>query len=146
MSFPPSTLDARTQAFPALTSAQIDRIRPLGHSRRVRRGEILFEPGDTKVPFFVLLSGCMEIVQPSLEGERPVATHGAGEFTGEITMISGQRCLVRGRVTEEGEFLEVSGDGLRLLVARDAELSEILMRAFICDGWLWFKTVLECWF
>jgi thioredoxin reductase (NADPH) len=46
-------------------------------------------------------------------------------------MISGQRCLVRGRVTEEGEFLEVSGDGLRLLVARDAELSEILMRAFI---------------
>jgi len=131
MSFPPSTLDARTQAFPALTSAQIDRIRPLGHSRRVRRGEILFEPGDTKVPFFVLLSGRMEIVQPSLEGERPVATHAAGEFTGEITMISGQRCLVRGRVTEEGEFLEVSGDGLRLLVARDAESSEILMRAFI---------------
>lgn len=131
MSFPPSTLDARTQAFPALTSAQIDRIRPLAHSRRVRRGEILFEPGDTKVPFFVLLSGNMEIVQPSVEGERPVAAHAAGEFTGEITMISGQRCLVRGRVTEEGEFLEVSGDGLRMLVARDAELSEVFMRAFI---------------
>ena len=107
MSFPPSTLDARTQAFPALTSVQIDRIRPLGYLRRVLRGEILFEPGDTKVPFFVLLSGSMEIVQPSLEGERPVATHAAGEFTGEITMISGQRCLVRGRVTEKGEFLEV---------------------------------------
>jgi thioredoxin reductase (NADPH) len=131
MSFPPSTLDARTQAFPALTSAQIDRIRPLGHSRQVRPGEILFEPNDMAVPFFVLLSGSMEIVQPSLEGERPIATHGRGEFTGEITMISGQRCLVRGRVTETGEFLEVSGDGLRSLVARDAELSEILMRAFI---------------
>ena len=131
MSFPPSALDARSQAFPALNKVQIDRIRPLGHLRRVQRGEILFEPGDTKVPFFVLLSGSMEIVQPSLEGERPVATHAAGGFTGEITMISGQRCLVRGRVTEEGEFVEVSGDGLRLLVARDAELSEILMRAFI---------------
>src|ERR1700682_6288511 len=127
----PSALDARTQAFPVLTPAQIDRIRPLGRPRDVKRGEILFEPNDTAVPFFVLLSGSMEIVQPSLEGERPVATHAAGEFTGEITMISGQRCLVRGRVTEEGEFLEVSGDGLRLLVARDAELSEILMRAFI---------------
>jgi thioredoxin reductase (NADPH) len=46
-------------------------------------------------------------------------------------MISGQRCLVRGRVTEAGEFLEVSGDALRALVAKDAELSEILMRAFI---------------
>ncbi len=46
-------------------------------------------------------------------------------------MISGQRCLVRGRVTEAGEFLELSGEGLRSLVARDAELSEIFMRAFI---------------
>ena len=46
-------------------------------------------------------------------------------------MISGERCLVRGRVTEAGEFLEVSPDGLRSLVASDAELSEIFMRAFI---------------
>src|SRR4029077_5497717 len=113
------------------TPAQIDRIRPSGRLRSVQRGETLFEPNDMAVPFFVLLSGTMEIVKPSLDGERPVATHGPGEFTGEITMISGQRCLVRGRVTEPGEFLEVSGDGLRLLVARDAELSEILMRAFI---------------
>jgi thioredoxin reductase (NADPH) len=131
MMLPPSALDPRTQAFPVLSLAQIDRIRPLGRSRHVRSGEILFEPNDTGVPFFVLLSGSMEIVQPSLDGERPVATHGPGEFTGEITMISEQQCLVRGRVTEAGEFLEVSGDGLRSLVAKDAELSEILMRAFI---------------
>jgi thioredoxin reductase (NADPH) len=131
MSLPPSALDARTQAFPVLTPAQIDRIRPLGRPRKVQRGEILFEPNDTAVPFFVLLSGSMEIVQPSLDGERPVASHAAGEFTGEITMISGQRCLVRGRVTEPGEFLEVSGEVLRALVGKDAELSEILLRAFI---------------
>lgn len=73
----------------------------------------------------------MEIVQPDLSGEREIATHGPGEFTGEITMISGQRCLVRGRVTSPGQFLELTADGLRSLVARDAELSEIFMRAFI---------------
>ncbi len=127
----PSALDARTQAFPTLTAAQINRIRPGGKLRQVEPGETLFQPDDTDVPFFVLLSGSMEIVQPDLRGERLIATHGPGEFTGEITMISGQRCLVRGRVTEAGEFLEVSADGLRSLVARDAELSEIFMRAFI---------------
>lgn len=127
----PSALDARTQAFPVLTSAQIDRIRPISRSRMVHRGEILFEPNDTAVPFFVLLSGEMEIVQPALDGERLVVAHSPGNFTGEMTMISGQRCLVRGRVTEPGEFLELSGDGLRSLVAKDAELSEILLRAFI---------------
>jgi thioredoxin reductase (NADPH) len=127
----PSTPDARTQAFPVLTPAQIDRIRPLGRSRKVHRGEILFEPNDTAVPFFVLLSGNMEIVQPTLDAERRVVAHGPGQFTGEMTMISGQRCLVRGRVTAAGEFLELSGDALRSLVAKDAELSEILLRAFI---------------
>src|SRR6266852_9605856 len=127
----PSALDARTQAFPVLTAAQIDRVLPIGKVRQVQRGEILFEPGDTNVPFFVLLSGSMEIVQPDLTGERSIATHVQGEFTGEMTMISGHRCLVLGRTTEPGEFLELTGDGLRSLIAKDAELSEIFMRAFI---------------
>lgn len=127
----PSALDATTQAFPVLTAAQISRLRPGSRLRKVESGEILFQPNDTAVPFFVLLSGRMEIVQLDLNGERQIATHDPGEFTGEITMISGQRCLVRGRVTEGGDFLEISGDGLRSIVARDAELSEIFMRAFI---------------
>src|ERR1700687_69323 len=127
----PSALDARTQAFPVLSPTQINRLRPGGKLRKVEPGDILFQPDDTDVPFFVLLSGSMEIVQPGLTGERSIATHGPGEFTGEITMISGQRCLVRGRGTSAGEFLEISADGLRSVVAKDAELSEIFMRAFI---------------
>jgi thioredoxin reductase (NADPH) len=127
----PSALDARTQAFPVLTESQIQRIQPLGKVRHVKADEILFEPDDTNSPFFVLLSGSMEIVQPDLAGERPIAKHGAGEFTGEITMISGRRSLVRGRVTSPGEFLELSSEDLRSLIAKDAELSEIFMRAFI---------------
>src|SRR5581483_11542758 len=128
----PSALDAVTQTFPTLTPGQIDRMRSCGQVRKVEPGEILFEPGDTNVPFFVLLSGAMEIVQPDVEGnERLIVKHEPAEFTGEITMISGQQCLVRGRVTKAGEFLEIAGEDLRGLVGRDAELSEILMRAFI---------------
>ena len=111
--------------------SQIDRIRSCSRSRQVAAGDILFEPGDENVPFYVLLSGRMEIVQPDLAGEHLIAKHGPREFTGEITMISGRRCLVRGRVTEAGKFLELTGDGLRSLVARDAELSDIFLRAFI---------------
>jgi thioredoxin reductase (NADPH) len=127
----PSALDARTQSFPTLTPVQIDRLRPYGKVRKVQPGEILFRPDDTQVPFFVVLSGRMEIVQPDLTGERAVAAHGPGEFTGEMTMISGQRSLVLGRVTEAGEFLEISAEQLRTIVAKDEELSEIFMRAFI---------------
>ena len=129
---PPSALDARTQAFPFLTAAQIDRIRPSGHVRHVERGEILFQPGQTDVSFFVVLSGGLEIVQTDLDDvERIIVKHAASQFTGELTMITGQRCLVLGRVTEPGEFIELSAEALRTLVARNAELSEILLRAFI---------------
>ena len=127
----PSALDARTQIFPTLSPAQINRIRPLGRVRHVDRGEILFDLGQTNIPFFVVLSGSLEVVQPSIEGERPITIHNAGSFTGELTMISGHRIFVRGRVLEPGEVLELSSDALRSLIAKDAELSEIFMRAFI---------------
>ena len=39
--------------------------------------------------------------------------------------------MARGRVAEPGEFLEVSRGALRSLIAKDAELSDIFMRAFI---------------
>lgn len=128
----PSALDATTQAFPKLSTSQIDRLRPAGKCRAVKPGDILFEPGDTSVPFFVLLSASMEIVQPDFTGvEKLIVNHPPGEFTGEIAMISGQRCLVRGRITSPGEVLELPSDALRSVVSRDAELSEIFMRAFI---------------
>jgi thioredoxin reductase (NADPH) len=127
----PSALDANTQAFPHLTQRHIDRLIPAGKIRAVTSGEVLFEPGDAPVPFFVVLSGSMEIVQPVESGERAIASHRAGQFTGEINMISGQRSLVRGRVTGAGEFLEITPEGLRSIVSTDPELSEIFMRAFI---------------
>ncbi len=127
----PFIFDTAGQAFPKLTEEQLNRVRPLGKVRKVKKGEILFEPGDRNMPFFVLLSGSMEVLQPDMHGERLVVTHEAGNFTGEITLISGRTALMRGRVKTDGEFLELSSEDVRTLVARDAELSEILMRAFI---------------
>jgi len=127
----PLAADVRGEAFPTLTAEQINRIRPLSKVRKVKAGEIVFEPGASDVPFFLVLSGSMDIVQPDRQGERFIVKHEAGSFTGEITMISGRLSLVRGRVTAPGEFLEMSNHDLRTLVARDAELSGIFMRAFI---------------
>src|SRR6266571_1633054 len=129
----PSALDVRTQAFPILTAAQINRVRPCGKLREVKKGEVLFEPGDTNIPFFVLLSGSMEIVQPDLTGERPIVTHGPGGFTGEMTMISGRRSLVRGRVTEAGEFLELirTGQGNVILMGSRHSANALRLREFL---------------
>lgn len=127
----PSTLDPTTQIFPHLTEFQIARASLFGRRRMVEPGELLFQPGDANISMYISLSGSLEIVQPELNGERLIITHLPGSFTGELLMISGQRCFVLGRVKEGGEFIEITADSLRTLIARDAELSEIIMRAFI---------------
>jgi thioredoxin reductase (NADPH) len=123
--------ERQAEAFPVLTPSQIDRIRPYGTARTVWAGEILFEAGDLGLPCFVVLSGKLDIVITRLTGEHVFATHRPGGFSGDMVLISGTGSMARGRVAEPGEFLEVGSGALRSLIAKDAELSDIFMRAFI---------------
>jgi thioredoxin reductase (NADPH) len=119
-------------AFPILTAAQIARIRDVGRVRKVAAGEILFRPGDINVPLYVVLSGTLEIMQPGVAGERLIKAHEIpGSFAGELTMISNRGALALGRVSAAGEFIELSSRDFIALVAHDAELNEIFMRAYI---------------
>jgi thioredoxin reductase (NADPH) len=94
-------------------------------------GEVLVEQGDSTVPFFVVVSGEIEIVRPSGAAETLITIHGPGEFTGEVNMLSGRRTLVRMRVTKPGKVIELDRQHMMALIQTDAELGEILTRAFI---------------
>ncbi|MFO0747094.1 MAG: FAD-dependent oxidoreductase [Myxococcota bacterium] len=87
----------REQTFPTLTAAQIARIRPFGVEREAAAGELIWEQGQDDVPFMVVLDGELEVAHPDLHGEHPIVTHGPGQFTGELNLITGRRALVRGR-------------------------------------------------
>ena len=118
------------QIFPTLTPAQVARIAAHGGARRFNAARCWSRRGAI-VPFFVVTAGQIEIVRLSADGETLVAVHGPGQFTGEVNMISGRRALVRVRVAEPGEVIELDREQLLALVQTDAELGEILMRAFI---------------
>ena len=123
--------ERHARMFPRLTPAQVERIATVGTRRPVTAGEVVFEVGDQQTAFFVVVEGALEILRPGPAGDIRVVLQGPGEFTGEINMLSGRRSLVRGRVAESGTLIEVDREHLRLIVQRDFELSEILMRAFI---------------
>jgi thioredoxin reductase (NADPH) len=127
----PGELDAFPGTRPVLTQVEIDRARPYGRVRQVEVGEILYRPGEVGRPCFVLLSASLEIVQPSIHGERMVFHLLPGMFTGEAGMIAGQRTVVQARVMQAGEVLELRPDELRTLVGRDAGLSEVMLSAFM---------------
>ena len=60
-----------------------------------------------------------------------IVTHGAGGFTGEVSLLAGRRALVTARMRTDGEVVDIPPTELRHLVVTDSELSELLMRAFI---------------
>ena len=119
------------QMFPKLTQAQLDRIAPYGRVRDVGVGEILFDVGQRDIGFYVVLSGKLAILQPEGGGESVVTVHEEREFTGEVNMLSGRGSLVRGKMREAGQVLELDRGAFRNLLAAEADLSELFMRAFI---------------
>jgi thioredoxin reductase (NADPH) len=114
--------------FPTLTDAQVARIAARGRRRPIGRGDVLVEIGDRTPHFFVVLSGEVEV---SDSAGKLIVTHRSGQFSGEATMITGRRAVARLRTVADGEVVELTREQLLGLVQTDAELSQILMRAFM---------------
>src|SRR6266516_2671436 len=127
----PLTSSRPEQIFPTLTPAQVRRIAAHGQRRKVQKGEILVAQGDKAIPFFVVLAGELEAVRPGSGSETLITIFRAEQFTGEVNTLSDRRALARIRVRADGEVIQVARENLLALVQTDAELSEVLMRAFI---------------
>ena len=127
----PLTKSQREKIFPKLTSVQIDRIATRGHVRSMEEGEVLYEQGHRAAPLFVVISGELEVVRPSVPVETLITTYESGQFTGEVGTLSGRRSLFRVRATKPGKVIELDRQQMLALIQNDTELGEILMRAFI---------------
>jgi thioredoxin reductase (NADPH) len=124
--------DARLEhIFPTLTGEQVARVAAHGRVRPVRAGEVLVEAGMVAAPLFVVTAGRLEIVRPGEAGEQIITSPGPGQFTGETNVLSGRPSLGTIRAAEDGEVVELDRPALLTLVQTDAELSEILLRAFL---------------
>jgi thioredoxin reductase (NADPH) len=132
MSFMDVPLSApREEVFPSFTDAQIARVDRYGHRRSVAAGEILIEQGEPTMAFFVIVSGEIQATSPS-EADKVVATlSGRGQFNGEINTLSGRRAMFRIRASMAGELIQLDRQQMQSLVQADAEIGEIVMRAFI---------------
>lgn len=118
-------------AFPRLTDEQLAAFAAHGTARRTDKGEVLYEAGDTGCDFFVVSSGLVALVEDDGGEHRVLGLHGRGRFLGEIGMLTGHAVLLTAVVHEPGEVLVVPVARLRELVAQDATLGDVIVRAFL---------------
>jgi thioredoxin reductase (NADPH) len=121
----------REQVFPILTEHQIAALLPLGERRRYPAGAALFSEGDRHVGMFVLLSGSLDVSRRRSGSSELVITYVAGMFTGDVNLLSGRGAVASGTVREDSELLLIDEATVHHLMVTNAELSEIMMRAFI---------------
>src|ERR1035438_4129889 len=81
----------RSVAFPKLDETQIGKLAGCTKAelKLFRDGQVLFAVGQRNMNFFVVKSGEVEIVDRSGDEPRTVTIHRPGEFTGDISHLTG---------------------------------------------------------
>jgi thioredoxin reductase (NADPH) len=100
-------------AFPVLNKEQIAQLANCAtiSLKRYRDGETLIAVGDRSFKFFIVKSGNIDIVDCSGDAPKTIAVPGKGEFTGDISHLTGTPAIFTAIARGDCEVIEVSGGG-----------------------------------
>ncbi|MBD3940481.1 FAD-dependent oxidoreductase [Microbacterium sp. NEAU-LLC] len=116
---------------PPLTDAQWTRLKTFGEEHDVAEGEYLFRAGDLDYDLILVETGEVQIVRDALSwvAETVIGTMGPRSFVGELGLLNGQGAFLSARASQAGRMLRVSRANLRLLMAEDDELCDLVLHA-----------------
>jgi thioredoxin reductase (NADPH) len=117
--------------FPRLTAAQIDELAEHAETLSLSPGDVLFKQGQRDTPFFVILSGAVDVIDRHPEGDRYFAQCLPGTFAADVSMFTGEPVIAEGVIAEPSSILAVPPDALRTLVASSTGLGDLLLRTMI---------------
>jgi thioredoxin reductase (NADPH) len=127
MSQPPSPDDDPT-AWPTLDAAALETLATYGETRRLEPGEHIVEPGDHDFPFVVIVTGAVETFRPDGDAQ---TSSGAGEFLGELSLLTGQRASVGARAAGPATVIVIQRVDFRRMMSREPDVSDVIFRAFM---------------
>ena len=117
---------------PVLDAAQLEVLRRYGSEHDVAAGDVLFADGDVTYDLIVLLAGEAQIIERRGQpGETVIATYGRSQFLGEISLFTGQRAFLSAVASTAGRVLRVPVDQVRVVMAQELGLSELILRTFL---------------
>jgi signal transduction histidine kinase len=118
--------------FPSLAPDEIACLLEHGSELTFNPGEPLFSEGDPAAEcFFILLDGEVKVTKRVADGETLLVTHRAGQFTGEIGILTDDRAIATARATTAVRALKIQIDVLKEIIAECPTLSGIILPALI---------------
>jgi thioredoxin reductase (NADPH) len=121
------------ETFPALTTAETERLRRFGTAQRFAAGEALFEAGKPRLGMFVILSGHVTVTARDGLGKRvPVVELGPGQFIAELGTLNDQGLSIAdGHADGDVETLLIRPPELRAMIVEESDVGERVMRALV---------------
>ncbi len=126
----PQPTSIESLAFPTLTTEQIKAMSGIAEPKRFATDEVLIAHGTKDYPFFAIVTGEVRIVEQDVDGERLIATHGPGNFIGDIDMLTGRSSLFVAIANRPVEVLQMCAGKLRRLLQQCPDVSDLLLEAF----------------
>ena len=95
------------------------------------RGTVLFECGDRRVDFLLVLDGFVEVYETHGSAERVMYTHQKHQFAGELNIFNDRAVIASARMGADGSVARLSPPQFRRLLAAEPDIANVVMRAFI---------------
>jgi thioredoxin reductase (NADPH) len=117
---------------PLLGALQLEILNRYGSEHLVSRGDFLFADGDRSYDMIVILEGTVDIVENHGRfDERVIISYGEREFLGEMGLLTGQTVYLTAVATSEGRVLRVPPEQVRIIMAEEPDLSDLIIRAYL---------------
>jgi thioredoxin reductase (NADPH) len=116
-------------AFPQLTKAELEFLKPLVNTCDYADGDIVFHVGQANLDLVIVESGAIEILNPT-DGHRQIVVHGPGQFAGDIDVLTGRPVIVTAKARGATRVLRIPNEQIRPLLNRMPSFGEKLMHAF----------------
>lgn len=115
--------------FPKLTEQEMQRLYEHGREIHLNKGDIIFKEGDPSYHFYVVLEGKIQATKKLGAEEQVLTIHQKGEFTGEISMLTGKPARATGCAIAPSRVLEIDHEAFKRMLAQCSQGAQVIISA-----------------
>ena len=118
-------LISRVPLFQGCSQAELARVATITTQVDVPKGEVLMREGEPGETFVILVAGSADV----RKGKRRIATLSAGDFAGEVALLTDAPRTATVRTTSPATALRATRDGFAALLAESPSIQRKVLRA-----------------